>query len=374
MANNNSTRNSTINRNGSSQLDSGTDPVKSAKQAGLRYVNDEQSGIRRRRCGRGFTYSDAQGKTIRDPKMRQRFDSLAIPPAWSDVWICVDESGHIQATGQDDKSRKQYIYHSRWQEVRNQVKFNRLLPFGESLPKLRTHIDKDLRRHGLPRERVVAAVVRLLEESLIRVGNREYARQNESYGLTTMRRKHVDVTTTTISFDFPGKSGKNQQVVIQDARASRLIRQCQELPGQELFQYIDDNGNSQTVESADVNEYLFAATGQAFTAKEFRTWGGTVAAVQAFQELGPPDSEPDIKKKIVTAVKMVAKALGNTVAVCRDYYIHPAIIQAYRENSFFDLMEEAKNQAYGDAYQLEELGVLHLLGDHQKTGAISRKK
>ncbi|MFO7537762.1 MAG: DNA topoisomerase IB, partial [Chloroflexota bacterium] len=275
MANNNSTQNSTKNKNGRSPLDLAIDPVQSAKQAGLRYVNDEEPGIKRRRCGRGFTYIDAQGKTIRDPKIRQRFKSLVIPPAWTDVWICVDESGHIQATGQDDKNRKQYIYHSRWQEVRNQAKFNRLLPFGESLPQLRTQIDKDLRRHGLPRERVVAAVVRLLEESLIRVGNREYAQQNDSYGLTTMRNKHVEVTTTTISFDFPGKSGQNQQVVIQDARASRLIRQCQELPGQELFQYIDDAGDAQTVESADVNEYLFTATGQAFTAKEFRTWGGT---------------------------------------------------------------------------------------------------
>lgn len=364
MANNKSTQNSTLNKDGRSPLDSTMDPAKSAKQAGLRHVNDEEPGIRRRRCGRGFTYLDVQGKTIRYPKMRQRFNSLAIPPAWSDVWICVDESGHIQATGQDDKSRKQYIYHSRWHEVRNEVKFNRLLPFGESLPQLRTQIDKDLRRHGLPRERIVAAVIKLLEESLIRVGNKEYARQNDSYGLTTMRNKHVELTTTTISFDFLGKSGKNQQVVIQDARASRLIRQCQELPGQELFQYIDDNGDSQVVESTDVNEYLLTVTGEAFTAKEFRTWGGTVAAVQAFQALGPPDSDSDSKKKIVTAVNMAAKALGNTAAVCRDYYIHPAIVQAYRENSFFDLMAEAEDLANGDLYQIEELGVLHLLRHH----------
>jgi DNA topoisomerase-1 len=355
---------STINKNGSLIVALATDPVDAAERADLRYVSDDEPGIKRRRCGRGFTYIDAQGKTIRDPEARRRFNSLAIPPAWADVWICAHENGHIQVTGRDDKGRKQYIYHPRWQEVRNQAKFNRLLLFGESLPQLRAQIDKDLRRHGLPRERVVAAVVRLLEETLIRVGNEQYARQNESYGLTTMRNNHVDVTTTGLHFDFRGKSGKEQHVDIRDPRTARVVRQCQELPGQELFKYIDEEGNHQTVGSADVNEYLYAATGKDFTAKDFRTWGGTVAATRAFQELGPGESERDTQKKVVEAVKMVAEALGNTAAVCRDYYIHPAVISAYQEKSFFDLVQEAGGQSNEEERQPEEQVVLHLLRHH----------
>ena len=356
---------SIIDKNGSLMAALPTDPVEVARHADLRYVSDDEPGIRRRRCGRGFTYVDAQGKTIRDPEARRRFNSLAIPPAWSDVWISADENGHIQVTGRDDKGRKQYIYHPRWQEIRNQAKFNSLLLFGESLPHLRAQIDKDLRRHGLARERVLAAVVRLLEVTLIRVGNEQYARENESYGLTTMRTNHVDVTTTNLHFDFPGKSGKEHHIEIRDPRAARVVRQCQELPGQQLFKYVDEEGNHQTVDSADVNEYLYAATGSDFTAKDFRTWGGTVAAVRAFLELGPGESERGIQKNVVEAVKMVAEKLGNTAAICRDYYIHPAVIGAYQDRSFFDLLQEAGEQSNGEEErQAEEQVVLHLLRRH----------
>lgn len=366
-----------ISQNGSSIAALPADPVEAAQHANLRYVSDDEPGIKRRRRGRGFTYIDMQGETIRESEARQRFNNLAIPPAWTDVWICPDKNGHIQVTGRDDKGRKQYIYHPRWQEVRNQAKFNRLLLFGQTLPQLRAQIDKDLRRHGLPRERVIAAIIRLLEETLIRVGNEQYARQNDSYGLTTLRSDHVDVTATTLHFDFRGKSGKDQQVVIRDPRAARVVRQCQELPGQELFKYHDEEDNLQSVGSADVNDYLYAVMGEEFTAKDFRTWGGTVAAVRAFRQLGPGESERDIQKKVVEAIKMVAATLGNTPAICRDYYIHPAVIDAYQERVFFDIAREANEtitdstpagsapangtSTLSEERQIEEQIVLHLL-------------
>lgn len=317
------------------------DPKVVAEAADLRYVNDEEPGIRRKRWGRGFAYFDPQGKHIKDPELRARFEALAIPPAWRDVWICTDERCHIQVTGRDDRGRKQYIYHPRWQEVRQQNKFNRMVLLGEALPALREQVDQDLRKHGIPRERVVAAVVRLLQETLIRVGNTEYARTNSSYGLTTLQMRHVALGTNTIHFEFQGKRGKEHTVDVTDPRAARVMRYCQELPGQELFQYVDDHGTRHTVESADVNEYVRTATGSDFTAKDFRTWGGTVRAVRALHELGPAADEQEQKEKVGEMFERVSSMLGNTRAVCREYYVHPQVVEAYREGAFEELWEAA---------------------------------
>ena len=337
------------------------DPEAAAAAAGLCYVHDDQPGIRRKRWGRGFTYLDPQGNHIKDPEERQRFAELAIPPAWSDVWISPDEKGHIQATGRDDKDRKQYIYHPCWQELRNETKFNRMLLLGEALPRLRAQIDEDLRKRGTPRERVVAAVVRLLQETLIRVGNAEYARENNSYGLTTMRTKHLDLEGTKLHFEFRGKSGKMQRVDVRDPRVARVVKQCQELPGYELFQYVDEAGERHRIESGDVNDYVRAATGENFTAKDFRTWGGTVHAVRALQQLGPCEAEDQADKNIVKLFEMVAAELGNTPAVCRRYYVHPAIPAACREGSFFDYCAEVEGQAEDEWLEPEEQIALLIL-------------
>jgi DNA topoisomerase-1 len=303
-----------------------TAPEEAAEAANLRYISDNTPGITRRRRGRGFAYLDAKGRAISDPARREHFKALAIPPAWTEVWICPRPNGHIQATGRDEKGRKQYIYHPEWEVIRNETKFNRLLLFGEALPQLWTQVDKDLRRHGVVRERVLAAVVRLLGETFIRVGNEEYARQNGSYGLTTMRQDHIDVNGATLHFEFRGKSGQQHRVNVKDPRVARIVKQCQELPGYELFQYLDEGGQQRTVDSADVNEYLRAATGQDFTAKDFRTWGGTVEAVRAFYEVGSAESEKQADKNIVQTMKRVSAQLGNTATICRKYYVHPAVI------------------------------------------------
>lgn len=332
------------------------DPQASARMAGLRYVSDEEPGIRRKRWGRGFTYVDPQGQHITDDR-RQRFEQLAIPPAWSDVWICPDEKGHIQATGRDAKGRKQYIYHPQWQEIRSETKFNRLLLFGDSLPQLRQQVDEDLRRHGMPRERVLAAVVRLLQETLIRVGNSEYMRENDSYGLTTLRMKHTEVNSRTVQFEFKGKSGKYQQLVVSDPRVARVVQQLQELPGYELFQYVDDEGRRRTVDSDDVNEYVRQATGRDFTAKEFRTWGATVAGVRCLRELGAPVEDANV----ASMYERVAEQLGNTVAVCRQYYVHPAVVRAYKENAFFEGCDEEEEYAGREWLSEHERFTLRLL-------------
>lgn len=317
------------------------DPQATANAANLRYVSDQEPGVRRKRWGRGFTYLDPAGEHIKDEKRRERFEELTIPPAWEDVWICPDEQGHIQVTGRDAQGRKQYIYHPRWEEARQDKKFNRMIVFGEALPALREQIDNDLRKHGTPRERVVAVAVRLLQETLIRVGNTEYARANHSYGLTTLRDDHVELSSTKIKFEFRGKSGKMQQVHVSDPRAVRVVRHLQALPGQELFQYVDEEGRRHSVESADVNDYVRATTGADFTAKDFRTWGGTVWAVRTLHELGPAAEETEQKEKIRELFKRVSDELGNTPSVCREYYVHPGIVDAYREQEFFDLWERA---------------------------------
>jgi DNA topoisomerase I len=344
--------------NGTTQLD----PAQVARQAQLRYVNDEKPGIRRRRRGRGYSYVDPNGKVIQDPVIRERIQSLAIPPAWEDVWIAPLPNGHIQATGRDEKGRKQYIYHARWQEMRNEVKFQRMIAFGETLPLLRQQVDKDLRRHGLPREKVLATVVRLLERSLIRIGNHAYARENGSYGLTTLRSRHVEISSSQIRFEFQGKSGKKHEVTVRDRRLARIVKDCRELPGYELFQYLDEDGKRHAVDSADVNDYLRQISGEEFTAKDFRTWGSTVGAIQALYELGPASSEAEARKKIAEAIKRVAEELGNTPAVCRTYYVHPDVLAAYEDGDLFEMWETMAAEEKADEWlDLPEKIVLAVL-------------
>lgn len=320
------------------------DPRSDAKAAGLRYVDSDEVGWQRKRWGKGFTYLDMEGKHIKAGPARERIEALAIPPAWEAVWICADENGHIQATGRDAKGRKQYIYHRRWQELRNQNKYSRLIQFGRTLPEIRARVNQDLRKHGVARERVLAVIVRLLQESMIRVGNPEYARDNGSYGLTTMRAEHLELNGAHLRFEFKGKSGKMQSADVRDPRAARVVRQLQELPGQELFQYLDDDGERRVVESGDVNAYVNGATsGEArFTAKDFRTWGGTCEAVRVLKEMGPADDERAVKSNIVALYKQVAECLGNTPAVCKAYYVHPAIPAAYRQGNFFEVYEQVE--------------------------------
>lgn len=295
---------------------------------GLRYVVDRGPGIVRQRRGRGFSYRDARGRPVHDAATLARIRRLAIPPAWTEVWICADPCGHLQATGRDAKGRKQYRYHPRWSQTRNATKFDRLLEFGAALPALRRRVEADLAQPGLARDKVVAAVVRLLEGTAIRVGNAEYARSNDSFGLTTLRDRHVAVRGADIAFNFRGKSGKRHAVTWQDRRLARIVRRCQDLPGQELFQYLDGDGNPAPLDSADVNAYLRAAMGEAFSAKDFRTWSGTVAALDAL--CGLHARYPRRRtKNLVDAVRAVAQQLANTPAVCRRHYIHPAVIEAY---------------------------------------------
>jgi len=295
----------------------------------LSYVSDLDPGIRRRKAGHGFNYIDPDGKPVTAEPTLDRIRKLAIPPAWTDVWIAPTERGHIQATGRDVKGRKQYRYHARWREVRDASKYDRLIAFGRALPRLRSRVDRDLARHGLPREKVLAAVVRVMEMTLIRVGNEEYAKSNRSFGLTTLRDRHAKIGSTKATFEFRGKSGKVHVTGFSDRRLARILKACQDLPGQRLFQYVDDEGERRTVESADVNAYLREALGDDFSAKDFRTWAGTVAAARALTALPECAERGDAKARTVTCVKAVAGLLGNTPAVCRKAYIHPAILAAY---------------------------------------------
>jgi DNA topoisomerase-1 len=305
------------------------EPEAAAQSAGLRYVTDAEPGIRRVRAGRGFRYLDAAGKPVRDQRTLDRIAALVIPPAWTDVWISPWPRGHIQATGRDSAGRKQYRYHKKWREVRDETKYGRLVDFATALPAIRERIASDLARHGLPREKVLAAVVELLERTLVRVGNEEYARANRSYGLTTLRDRHVEVNTSSLHFHFRGKSGKEHEVDLQDRRLARIVKQCRDLPGQHLFQYVDESGQRHPITSTDVNDYLRDISGGDFTAKDFRTWGGTLLACEELVKSEPPANETAGQHQIVQAVDAVAAQLGNTRAVCRRCYIHPAVIEAY---------------------------------------------
>ena len=307
------------------------EPARSAAAAGLRHVSDAAPGISRRRAGRGFSYTGPDGKTMRDRATLARIRALAIPPAWTEVWISPDPKGHIQATGRDARGRKQYRYHPSWHEVRHETKFGRMLAFSAALPTIRRALDADLALPGLPRRKVLATVVRLLECTQIRVGNDEYARANRSYGLTTFRDRHVEVNGSRLHFEFRGKSGKAHTVDVADRRLARIVAHCQAIPGEELFQYLDEDGARQTIDSGDVNDYIREIAGEEFTAKDFRTWAGTVLASEALLALGVPSSEREAKANILAAIDKVAGQLNNTRAVCRKYYVHPEVLAAYGE-------------------------------------------
>jgi len=306
----------------------------SARIAGLRYVDDGRiEGIRRVGSKHRVRYVRPDGRAVSDPAELARLKSLAIPPAWSHVWICPDPRGHLQATGRDARGRKQYRYHARWREVRDEVKYGRLIAFAQTLPRIRRRTAVDVRKNGLTRDKVLAAVVQLLEKTLIRVGNEEYARDNGSVGLTTMRDQHATVSGTVVRFEFRGKSRVEHAIDLRDARLAKIVKACRELPGYELFQYVDEDGHRQAIDSADVNAYLREISGEDFTAKDFRTWAGTVLAAKALAEIATFSSNTEAKRNVVKAIESVARRLGNTKAVCRKCYIHPAILDAYMDGA-----------------------------------------
>jgi DNA topoisomerase-1 len=349
-------------------------PIESAKTAGLRYVCDETAGIRRVMGPLGFRFIGPNGRVIRKAAELKRIRSLAIPPAWTDVWICADPRGHLQATGRDARGRKQYRYHNDWRACRDENKFDRMQAFAAALPAIRKRTEADLARTGLPREKVLATVVQLLEKSLIRVGNDEYAKANRSFGLTTLRNQHVDVKGSTLKFEFRGKSGVRHSVDVNDRRLARIVKQCRDLPGQELFQYIDEDGVHRDVTSQDVNVYLKEVSGEDFTAKDFRTWAGTVLAAVALREFDRSESMTQAKKNVVQAIEAVAGMLGNTRSVCRKSYIHPAIIDSYMDGSLLDTMRRKSPASRRVASGLRPDEVMALAILQQRASRDARKK
>lgn len=343
------------------------DPAEAAAAAGLRYVSDCQPGIRRERVGSNgaatFRYRAANGDEIANPSLLARIEALRIPPAWEEVWICPRADGHIQATGRDARGRKQYRYHADWNRVRNETKYGRMAQFGRALPGLRARIEQDLARRGLPRQKVLATILRLMELTYIRVGNREYARANRSYGLTTLRDRHVTVEGATVRFQFVGKSGQRHAIDVRDRRLARIVKQCRDIPGYELFQYYDEDGARQSVGSGDVNDYLREVTGVAFSAKDIRTWGGSVLAAMILAEMGPGETAAATRSHVVEAVRRVAAALGNRPATCRKYYIHPAVLDAYESGALAEQWPAAVAAAEGqdDGLAPEEAALLTLL-------------
>ena len=335
-----------------------TDPEEAAQAAGLRYVSDAGPGITRVGSGSGFRYLDAKGEPVTDEKTLERIRSLAIPPAYTDVWICPSPRGHIQATGRDARGRKQYRYHPKWRETRDETKFGRMLAFAKALPEIRRRLDEDLARRGHSREKVLAAIVSLLECTSIRVGNDEYARANRSFGLTTLKDGHVDVSGSKLTFEFNGKGGKPVAVDVTDRRLARIVQRSKDIPGQTLFQYVDDDGARQTVDSGDVNDYIRSIAGEGFTAKDFRTWAGTMAAASALREMGIPDTVKATKANIVAAIDRVAEQLNNTRTVCRKYYVHPAILAAYERG---EIVEELTKDGDLEGLEPDETAVVVFL-------------
>jgi DNA topoisomerase-1 len=322
-----------------------TDPAKAADEAGLRYVSDESPGYTRKRNGDDFEYFDTEGKPIRGEQRLLRIKRLAIPPAWTNVWICPSSNGHIQATGRDDRGRKQYKYHERWREVRDENKYDRIASFASALPKIRKRAEADLKLSGFPRNKVLATVVWLLERTFIRVGNEEYARENKSFGLTTMQDRHVDVKGAKLRFRFRGKSGIMHEVDFTDRRMAKMVSNLQDLPGQDLFQYVDETGELRDVTSQDVNDYLHEITGEDFTAKDFRTWAGTVLAAIALNAVGAFETKKQAKANIKTAISAVAKMLGNTPAICRKCYVHPAVLESYLDGVSIEGLKRKAEEA-----------------------------
>ena len=331
------------------------DSLEAAEEAGLRYVSDTQPGYTRKANGDGFEYFDTDKKPIRDEQRLLRISRLAIPPAWSDVWICPSPNGHIQATGRDARARKQYGYHERWREVRDENKYDRMISFGKALPKIGKRVEEDLALPGLPRNKVLATIVQLLQRSFIRVGNEEYARENKSFGLTTMKDRHVDVRGSKLHFRFRGKSGRPHEIAVTDRRIAKIVLKLQDLPGQDLFQYVGDEGDLHNITSQDVNEYLREITGEEFTAKDFRTWAGTVLAAIALRTAGEFETKMQAKANIKNAIEAVAKVLGNTPAICRQCYIHPAILETYLTGDSIDCLKQE------NAKELAQSAVLKLL-------------
>jgi DNA topoisomerase-1 len=354
--------------------DQPTEAREAARASGLRYSTDARPGFTRRRAGRGFTYRDTEGRTIRDRDVVARIRALAIPPAWTDVWICPWPNGHLQATGRDARGRKQYRYHPRWRSDRGIENFGRMVAFAKALPRVRRRCERDLTRRGLPREKVLAAVVRLLEMTLIRVGNDEYARLNRSFGLTTLRGRHARVEGGRVRFRYRGKGGAVHEVGLRDRRLARIIRGCQDLPGQELFAYVDEDGEVRDVSSEDVNEYIREASGGAFTAKDFRTWAGTLLAYRALRALQPEDHAPAARRNVVEAMRRTAARLGNTPAVARGSYVHPAVLEAYLDGSLggalVDAAEEQEEPPIGSD-RSEENAVIRLLRQRARDVARS---
>ncbi|MBQ5950230.1 DNA topoisomerase IB [Massilia sp. ST3] len=354
------------------------DPPAAARAAGLRYVHDDKPGIRREPAGDGFRYLDAKGEPVDDETTLGRIKSLAIPPAWTEVWICPQANGHLQATGRDAKGRKQYRYHPKWRATRDEVKYERMLKFGQALPAIRAEVDRALGLPGLPREKVLATIIYLLEATMMRVGNEEYARTNKSFGLTTLRNRHVKVDGSEVEFRFRGKSGVYHKVKVQDRRLARIIARARDLPGQELFQYVDEQGETHSIDSSDVNDYLRTITGEDYTAKDFRTWSGTVLAALALQEFEKFDSEAQAKKNIVRAIESVAEKLGNTPSICRKCYVHPAVLDAYLEGTVLEVLRERTEQELTEdlhALQPEEAAVVAMLQQrlrHEQELAASR--
>src|SRR6266478_612866 len=330
-----------------------SDPIEAAEEAGLRYVSDGQPGYTRKAKGDDFNYFDTEGKLIRDEQRLLRIKRLAVPPAYTGVWICPSPNGHIQATGRDARGRKQYRYHERWREVREENKYDRMVAFGLELPKIRRRVNKDLALPGLPRNKALATVVQLLERTFIRVGNEAYARENKSFGLTTMQDRHVDVKGSQLRFRFRGKRGIKHQIDLTDRRIAKIVSKFQDLPGQELFQYVDDDGEVRDITSQDVNDYLREVTGQDFTAKDFRTWAGTVLAAMALSVRDPFETKKQARANIKDAIRAVSKLLGNTPAICRKCYVHPAILEAYLDgNSIEGLKQKAEEAVTQNRYDL----------------------
>lgn len=347
------------------------DPRDAAESAGLSYVSDEKPGIRRRKAGTGFAYLRPDGRSVRDDAMLRRIRALAIPPAWTDVWICPSAGGHIQATGRDARGRKQYRYHPQFREARESTKFEHLIAFARTLPTIRAKVAEHMSRRGLPREKVLATTVHLLETTLIRVGNDDYARQNKSYGLTTLRDPHVKITGAELRFEFKGKGGKVWRLKVRDRRVARIVKACQDLPGQELLQYLDEDGKRQDVTSSDINDYLREITGRDITAKDFRTWAGTVLAGLALQAFEEVDSAAMAKKNVRRAIEEVAARLGNTPTICRKCYIHPEIVSCYLSGTLLGELREQVEAELRDMAGLrpEEAAILALLRRRLAYGA-----
>jgi len=356
------------------------DPKDAAEAAGLRYVSDARPGIRRKKTGTGFTYNRADGSKLTEQDVLKRIKALAIPPAWTDVWICPFADGHVQATGRDAKGRKQYRYHARFREVRESTKYEHVVAFADALPSIREKVQEHMSLRGLPREKVLATVVHLLETTLIRVGNDDYAKQNNSFGLTTLKNRHVAVDGNEVRFRFTGKSGKQWSLRVRDRRVAKIIKACQDLPGQELLQYIDEAGSCQDLTSTDVNEYLKEITGKDITAKDFRTWAGTVLAAMALNELEGFDSAAQAKRNLRAAIERVAGKLGNTPTICRKCYVHPEVLNCYMDGKLvLELKSKAESELRGDVQSLtpEEAAVLALLRGRlakEAEGPASKKK